>query len=151
MKDRLGHGSDAVPVEPRFFAKVDVGNSPAGCWMWTGGASDGYGTFRIGSRMLKAHVVAYELCVGPIPAGTQLDHLCRETLCVNPLHLEPVTRGENLRRGRRACGHGHETHCPQGHRYNEANTYIHRDGSRACRRCRADGARRAYRRRKERV
>lgn len=46
-----------------------------------------------------AHRIAYELVVGPIPEGLTLDHLCRVRRCVNPEHLEPVTMGENLRRG----------------------------------------------------
>lgn len=52
----------------------------------------------------KAHVVAYELWFGPVPAGLELDHLCRNVACCNPAHLEAVTRSVNIRRGE--CGHG---------------------------------------------
>ena len=105
MKDARGHGSMALPLETRFFAKIAIGSSPAGCWRWQGRPdSSGYGTLNIEGRMEKAHRVAYELLVGPIPDRHELDHLCREPMCVNPLHLEPVSREENLRRGRRACG-----------------------------------------------
>lgn len=72
----------------------------AGCWLWVGTISDGgYGTFRGLGKQQKAHRATYELLVGPVPAGLDLDHLCRVRRCVNPSHLEPVTRSENLRRG----------------------------------------------------
>ena len=61
--------------------------------------ADGYGTFWDGERKRLAHVVAYELFVGPVPDGRELDHLCRVPACVRPTHLEPVTHAENLRRG----------------------------------------------------
>lgn len=91
----------------RFTSKICV--MPNGCWEWRGTHDkDGYGHFRIGSRtngslrMVLAHRFAYETLVGPIPEGLQLDHLCRNTPCVNPLHLEVVTLQENIRRGRLA-------------------------------------------------
>lgn len=70
-----------------------------GCVEYTGCISaTGYGWLaKDGGRML-AHRAAYELLVGPIPAGLTLDHLCRNTKCCNPAHLEPVTNAENVRR-----------------------------------------------------
>ena len=90
-----------VPVEVRFWAKVDVGH-PLGCWTWIAGrTSRGYGSFGQGGpkRRVYAHRYAYELLVGPIPDGLVIDHLCRNPSCVNPDHLEPVTHQENCRRG----------------------------------------------------
>lgn len=73
------------------------------CWVWTGAKqSAGYGALRVDGRVVLAHRHAYEQAVGPIPAGLQLDHLCRVTDCVNPEHLEPVTNRENVLRGRKA-------------------------------------------------
>jgi hypothetical protein len=79
-----------------------------------------------------AHRIAYELLVGPISEGMQLDHLCRNPSCVNPTHLEPVTSQENIIRERAARGQ-----CPKGHPYDDANTSVW-GGRRYCRTCRND-------------
>lgn len=91
---------DNATDEIRFWAKVDAWDGVA-CWNWLGAKShDGYGRFRTsGQRTRIAHRVAYEMCVGPIPAGLTLDHLCRNRRCMNPAHMEEVTRRENLLRG----------------------------------------------------
>jgi hypothetical protein len=87
----------------RFWSKVALAGGDA-CWLWLATPNaDGYGRFqrRLAPgryRMVRAHRYAYELLVGPIPAGLTLDHLCGHQLCVRPHHLEPVTNGENLRR-----------------------------------------------------
>src|SRR5690349_20028702 len=92
-----------VPIDiglSRHLAPPD----PRGCIEWTGTRNTkGYGRIARGGvngRFLMAHRVAYELARGPIPEGLQLDHLCRNRLCCNPDHLEPVTRQENVARGR---------------------------------------------------
>lgn len=73
------------------------------CWTWQWGkTSKGYGGIRRNGRNLSAHRYVYEIHKGPIPAGLDLDHLCRHRDCVNPEHLEPVLNAENVRRGRRA-------------------------------------------------
>lgn len=88
-----------VPLEDRFWRKVAKGE---GCWEWQAARdSNGYGVFNKGEGrgLDRAHRVAYELLVGAIPPGLVLDHLCRNKSCCNPGHLEPVTIGENIRRG----------------------------------------------------
>lgn len=74
---------------------------PSGCWLWSGSRTHpvwGYGTVSVDGHMVVAHRAVYEVVVGPIPTGMDIDHLCRVRLCVNPAHLEPVTRLENNRR-----------------------------------------------------
>ena len=124
-------------AEERFWAKVDRSGR---CWLWTGALTNGYGNFYNGTCAMGAHRFAYELLVGPIPPGLHLDHLCRVPACVNPAHLEPVTCGENIRRG--AAG-VLKTHCPAGHPYDEANTRIVKGGHRQCRTCDRDRSREA--------
>lgn len=82
----------------RFFQHVE--DLPNGCWNWKGPfkSKGGYGAFyRRGSAVL-AHRWSYERFVGPVKDGFELDHTCRRRTCVNPKHLEQVTKQENLRR-----------------------------------------------------
>ena len=105
-----------------------------GCWLWTG-ALDRGGYGRCGQD--KAHRVSYYLFKGDIPEGLDLDHLCRVRSCVNPDHLEPVTRSINCLRGDtgKVGGNGAKTHCLQGHEYTEENTYLDSKGKRHCIKC----------------
>lgn len=119
---------------------------PAGdCWHWTSHiAENGYGKTGRG----WAHRLVYEELVGPIPEGLDLDHLCRVRRCVNPDHLEPVTRSVNLSRSP-LMGNGNKPkpECKRGHVRTDENTYQRPNGnSRECRICMRD----SERRRKER-
>lgn len=120
-------------VIERILEKVEIRES-GGCWLWTR-STDEYGYGRIatskGHAPRKAYRVLYEQIIGAVPKGLELDHLCRNRLCVNPYHLEPVSHHENMLRGAQRL----KTHCPSGHSYNEANTYWHRT-HRLCRICR---------------
>jgi hypothetical protein len=121
-------------AEARFWAKVD---KTEGCWLWTAHVfRDGYAVFRVDGKQVYIHRWAYELLVGPIPDGMQVDHLCRVRHCVRPDHLEPVTPRENSRRAKAA---NRRTHCQRGHLLDEVR------GRRQCRTCKADAERRRYR------
>lgn len=122
----------------RIMRNVEV-DPISGCWLWTKARRSGYATCRYDKRMWYVHRLTYVLAVGPVPDGLELDHLCRVRHCVNPAHLEPVTRRENLRRGDTfAARNAAKTHCPAGHPYDKKNTYIQPNGGRRCRRCHAD-------------
>jgi hypothetical protein len=125
----------------RFWAKVDLRDMD-GCWLWTAGTNrGGYGGFNVrnGGRptTARAHRYAYEQLVGYIPDGLQLDHLCRNRLCVNPNHLEPVSSRTNVLRGEGLAAHNAtKVRCGQGHPYEE--------GERLCKECRNASARARY-------
>lgn len=120
------------------FARKYEPEPNTGCWLWTAFVdAAGYGRINSGARasggILYAHRVSYELHVGPIPAGLQLDHLCRVRSCVNPAHLEPVTAQENTSRGLGAA----KPCCARGHALCGTNVRLYR-GARVCRTCHRD-------------
>lgn len=125
--DVLPHGT---PAE-RLWAKVDRSAGPDACWPFMGQRTRGYGSLRVsGTARAMAHRLAYELTVGPIPDGLQIDHLCAYPPCCNPTHLEPVSAQENVRRERERRGQ-----CPMGHPYNSTHVSVW-GGARYCRTCR---------------
>lgn len=114
----------------------------SGCWFWMGCINPGgYGLVGPGPQGSQlAHRAIYEATIGKVPKGLDLDHLCRVRSCVNPRHLEPVSREVNSRRG---IGGGNpektrqralqRTHCSFGHAWAE-NTYYSK-GNRYCGEC----------------
>lgn len=135
-------------VASRFWAKVDVGH-PLGCWLWIAAKICGYGSYKDDGVTVLAHRVAYEALAGPIPDGLQLDHLCRNTACVNPDHLEPVTQRDNLMRGAGASAkNATKTYCKNGHEFTPENTSMSR-GARVCLACKRISQRAYKQRRRE--
>ena len=110
---------------------------PDGCWQWQMKlTTGGYGKWCHDGRVTPAHRRVYELLVGPIPDGLDLDHLCRNRGCVNPEHLEPVTNRENVLRGISPhARNARRTHCAQGHEFTAENIRRDARGHRQCREC----------------
>lgn len=70
------------------------------CWIWPyAKGKNGYGKLQIDNVSLEPHKWLYELIKGKTPANCELDHLCKNPLCINPEHLEPVSHAENCKRG----------------------------------------------------
>ncbi len=123
----------------RFFKFVDKSGS---CWVWTGSRDpNGYGKFSYSSESVFAHRYSYALDK-PLDKSLTLDHLCRNTSCVNPSHLEQVTIGVNTSRAPKHIVHGDfsgvvrsRDACRKGHRLTKDNVYIS-NGARRCKICR---------------
>jgi hypothetical protein len=134
-------------LEERLFSRCK--ENEAGCWIWTGAkAGTGYGHIVVKGRGRPAHRVMYEFLIADVPEGLDLDHLCRTRDCVNPWHLEPVTRRVNIIRGEKPAMNSGKTHCPRGHAYDESNTIVYR-GSRFCLACKRERGREYQRRKRE--
>ena len=125
----------------RFFSHV--ARDASGCWLWTGGLThNGYGQFSIGRRKIRAHRFAYELFIGPIADGYEIDHVkargCFFRNCVHPAHLEQVTSAVNTSRGDSpSARNARKTHCARGHELAGTNLHVRPDGRRRCRACEA--------------
>lgn len=122
-----------------LLERIEVDHS--GCWLWTGRAwPNGYGSLagkpRKQAGTAMSHRAVYELHNGPIPDDLVIDHLCRNRICCNPEHLEPVTQAENLARGESPTIQVAQTGvCFHGHRIEGDNLYVSPQGQRRCRTC----------------
>lgn len=135
---KAGH-KKPVAVLPRF----EKGYHPepnTGCWIWMGGAVQGYGVFNLEGQSIMAHRVSKLLYEGyPIATSSHQihwDHICRVRLCVNPRHLRLVSAGENIRAGEATAGkNSRKTHCKNGHPFSGENLKINKNGARVCVAC----------------
>jgi hypothetical protein len=114
----------------RFWRRVEKTRT---CWNWLGPLQLGYGRVVVQqrpTRLVMAHRYAYELLRHPIPKGMTIDHLCKNKRCVNPAHMEIVTRSENAKRGNPLL-----KRCKRGHLMRGDNVYFPPKGPRQCRAC----------------
>ncbi len=151
------------PADARFWSKVLIAG-PDDCWPWQAAKTKGHGVLRRGAtKNYYAHRVAYEDAKGPIPVGTEIDHVCHNRdkscnlrdacphrACCNPAHLEAVSHKENVNRrpgglAGTAAIHAAKTHCKNGHPFAGANL-IQRPTQRRCRTCKNESERRRTRR-----
>lgn len=143
-----------------FLAKISIAEN--GCWPWIGAKTPkGYGHIKQGRKTVSSHRIAYELWVGTIPDGHELDHTCHTADeacrggndcphrgCMNAEHLEPVSGTENILRGRcPSAVNARKTECVHGHPFNPENTYLTPRGHRMCRICKRAAKKRQLRRR----
>jgi HNH endonuclease len=133
----------------RFWEKIQL--SDDGCWLWAGCLfqASGYGCFFPGGygcpNNVLAHRWLWEKLNGPVPEGLELDHLCRVRHCVNPMHLEPVTRRMNIMRSPIVitANFSRQTRCKNGHEFSH-----HDRKQRLCRIC-GNAYKKAYKLRKK--
>lgn len=133
-----------LPALERFLLNVDK-NGPVWegthCWIWKGTTTPaGYGRIKIDGKGILTHRFTFEHYRGQIDSDKETDHLCRNRVCCNPWHLEPVTHSVNVKRGDiEAMSYQKlKTHCPKGHPYSLENTWVNRLGHRFCRKCHAE-------------
>lgn len=137
------------PLAQRIEERIER-VTESGCWLWLGKINvDGYAKILLDGpqpKTVAVHRITYEAAKGPIPAGLQVDHLCRVRCCVNPAHLEAVSHHENQLRGFGWSGrNARKTHCRNGHPLevgNIENGLWQRLGYRKCLTCRRATARR---------
>jgi hypothetical protein len=122
------------PIEQRFWPRILVVAS--GCWEWQGARNGkGYGHIRYLGKVREVHRLVFELLGVSLPQ-LPIDHLCRNTACLNPTHLEPVSTQVNVLRGIGPTAiNAKKTQCPLGHPLANENLYTYSDGRRACRQC----------------
>lgn len=151
----MKRGKPARPPEDRFWEKVE---KTEGCWHWRSALLEtGYGQFWNGKIHVRPHRFIYELLVGPIPQGLDVDHVCHNEdkscpggcscphrACVNPAHLRLATRRQNIVNGRDGRPRAKRTHCVHGHELSSDNRVKNGKGGYTCAICRREVSRRSY-------
>lgn len=129
--------SKTAPLHERFWRFITRGSDDE-CWVWRGGRrTTGYGMMggdrNTGKKVVSAHRVSWEIHNGPIPDGLIVCHTCEVKRCVNPAHVEPVTRQAHLLKSPRWPGNW--TECKKGHSLSGENLVPSMLPVRTCRTC----------------
>lgn len=145
-------GRPAIDPMQRLLSRINKssgvfgenGHYPSECWIYTGYVNRlGYGTVGIRQSFTLAHRLSYEYHRGNITDDLCVDHLCRMRSCVNPDHMELVTRVENVMRGNSLHAVNlRKTHCKYGHEFTLENTGVDGRNRRYCKLCARDRRRR---------
>lgn len=120
-----------------LFNLIKIGESKYNntfCWEWTGFINkDGYGQCYFNKKTWRAHRLIFTIFRGSVHNGLECDHLCRNSKCVNPWHLDPVAHKINIQR---ALNFQFKSeHCKYGHPFDFKNTAFAQDFHRTCRQC----------------
>lgn len=141
----------------RLFSKIHIDQATE-CWIWIAFRYQGYGRTIWRGKVISVHRLMYAWLVAPIPVGfaarkiAQLDHLCKNRACCNPLHLELVSQKTNiLRSSAPSASYAKRTHCPKGHEFTPENTYRFKRGERICKVCQREHGRKMYQQNRENV
>lgn len=114
-----------VTLSPKEFKRIVRKINFGKCWEWVGSKDyQGYGLLWYKGRTERIHRLMYAYFIEPVPKGVpnrrfyQIDHLCRNTSCCNPDHLEMVTQKVNVLRGEGITAKAaRQTHCKKGHEF----------------------------------
>lgn len=125
----------------RFFDKVYIEDEQA-CWLWLGHKNIlGYGKLSYKGKIKQAHRVIFEIIGQPIKYNLVVDHMCKNTSCVNPSHLREVTFKQNIFENSNSPAYTRKvsTHCERGHKWTDDNIYWAKGKNgviyRHCRKC----------------
>ena len=119
-------------IYSQYYITSRVEIDARGCWNWTRHV-DRHGYAQVGNTLM--HRASYQAFKGAIPAGLTIDHLCRNRRCLNPAHMETVSKRVNTLRGiSPAALNAVKTHCKRGHALTGRNLYLYK-GMRVCRKC----------------
>jgi len=131
----------------RFWAKVAISDAQS-CLEWKANHNGRYGRISVNGKGIAAHRLAYLIAYGVVPNTCR--HKCRNTLCVNPLHLCDGTQSDNMNDAVKHGTHNQasKTHCDWGHPFDEENTVFRITGGRYCRECNRQRALLAYHKKK---
>lgn len=124
-----------LSLKERFLPHIQIIDN--GCWNWTNGRDkEGYGFFCFNGKTMRAHRFIFQYYLNVENTSAVVDHICRNTSCVNPKHLEFVTVTENTLRGNNFSAiNSRKTNCIHGHPLNGDNLYVKPKGERQCRMC----------------